>query len=335
MITLSHDITALGSIGAVVIGRNEGERLVRCLQSIGNTVVRVIYVDSGSSDGSLETARSLGATVLDLDMSMAFTAARARNAGFRQLIELSPDLDLVFFVDGDCEVYPTWINQARAFLANNSDVAVVCGRRREKHPQASPYNMLCDIEWGNVPVGETTACGGDAIIRVQALIEVDGYCADLICGEEPELCVRIRKNGWRVWRLDADMTLHDAAIYRFSQWWKRTLRAGYGFAQGVAMHGSLPEHHWVRESRRAWFWGLVIPLAIFCGTMIFGPWGLILMVVYPVQLVRLAISATRFTRAPWLWAGSMVVGKFPEMLGHMKYLFSRFQRTKPDLIEYK
>jgi glycosyltransferase involved in cell wall biosynthesis len=335
MATLSHSTAALGSIGAVVIGRNEGERLARCLKSIGNTVERVIYVDSGSSDGSLQRARSLGATVVDLDMSVPFTAARARNAGFRKLIELLPDLDLVFFVDGDCEVYPTWINQARAFLTEHSDVAVVSGRRREKHPQESPYNMLCDIEWGSIPIGETTACGGDAIVRVPVLVEVNGYRADLICGEEPELCVRIRKDGWRVWRLDADMTLHDAAIYRFSQWWKRTIRGGYAFAQGVAMHGSLPERHWVKESRRAWLWGLLMPLAIFSSTVILGPRGLILLVVYLFQFVRLAIVARRHTSSPWLWAGAMIVGKFAEMFGQLRYLLDRNRGINSRLIEYK
>ena len=39
--------------GAVVIGRNEGVRLRRCLLSLRAGVDYVVYVDSGSTDNSL------------------------------------------------------------------------------------------------------------------------------------------------------------------------------------------------------------------------------------------------------------------------------------------
>ena len=188
----------------VVIGRNEGERLRRCLDSCAGAGLRV-YVDSNSADGSRELARAKGVETVELDLSRGFTAARARNAGFARLRELRPDLQVVMFVDGDCEIAPDWIPAALALLRSRPDVVAVCGRRRERFPQASVYNRLCDIEW-NTPVGEARAFGGDVVVRASALAAAGGYRDDLIAGEEPELCVRLRAAGGKIWRLDQDMT---------------------------------------------------------------------------------------------------------------------------------
>ena len=178
-------------VGIVAIGRNEGERLRACLQSVIPRAALVVYVDSGSTDGSTVMARGSGGEVVELDMRIPFTAARARNEGFKRLRQLAPDLPYVHFVDGDCEVVGVWIETAAAFLDAHHDVAVVCGRRRERYPTQSIYNHLCNIEW-DTPVGETSACGGDALMRVEAFEQVGGYRGDLIAGEEPELCVRLR-----------------------------------------------------------------------------------------------------------------------------------------------
>ena len=61
--------TAAMTLAAVVIGRNEGDRLVRCLTSLKGQAAPVVYVDSGSTDGSVERARDMGAEVVSLDMS--------------------------------------------------------------------------------------------------------------------------------------------------------------------------------------------------------------------------------------------------------------------------
>ena len=73
-------------LGVVVIGRNEGQRLARCLQSQAERTDSVVYVDSGSTDGSVALAQSLGVQVLALDPRTPFTAARARNEGFAALL---------------------------------------------------------------------------------------------------------------------------------------------------------------------------------------------------------------------------------------------------------
>jgi len=125
-------------IGAVVIGRNEGQRLDVCLRSVGQQIEEIIYVDSGSTDGSVGLASKLGATLVELSTDQPFTAARARNAGANKLLEQNPGVELIQFIDGDCELQPGWVETASAFLSNFAEIAVVCGRRRERHPNVSP-----------------------------------------------------------------------------------------------------------------------------------------------------------------------------------------------------
>jgi GT2 family glycosyltransferase len=293
-----------------------------------------VYIDSGSTDGSVELAKAMGAEAVVLDLDTPFTAARARNAGFTALSGFVPDLEFVLFVDGDCEVVGTWIETAIAFLEAHREVAIACGRRRERYPQRSIYNMLCDIEW-DTPIGETKACGGDALMRATAFQQVSGFRPDLIAGEEPELCVRLRARGWKIWRLDDEMTLHDAAITRFGQWWWRTLRGGYACALGASIHGAPPERHRVRESRSTWFWGLFLPLAIMVLSLLMGPMAFALFLVYPVQVVRLALRGRRTLRENWLRAAFLVLGKFPEMLGQVKFSMHHLLGRQSRLIEYK
>ena len=322
-----------GDIGVVVIGRNEGQRLIRCLASFQGRAARCVYVDSGSTDGSAEAAAALGADVVRLDMRQPFTAARARNAGLARLGELGP-VEFVQFVDGDCEMLPDWLPAAAAFLRERPDVVAVAGRRRERFPEATVFNRLCDIEW-NTPVGEAKAVGGDAMFRAGALRAAGGYRDDLIAGEEPELCVRLRAAGGRVWRLDADMTLHDAAMTRLSQWWRRNVRSGHAFAEGAFLHGRAPELHFVAETRRSVLWAVAIPLAILALCLV-TPWAFALFLVYPLQWLRLGAGfATRGLPIPWEYAAFLVAGRFPEAQGVLKFWAGRLVGHRSTLIEYK
>lgn len=312
-------------VAAVIIGRNEGARLVAALGAIPSDVSPVIYVDSGSTDGSIAAAKAAGAQIVALDMALPFTAARARNEGFVALAANPPDF--VQFIDGDCTLAPGWIETATTFLCANPSAAVACGRRRERFPDASIWNRLCDDEW-NTPIGKAQACGGDALMRASAFLAVGGYNPGLIAGEEPELCVRLRLTGWEIWRLDAEMTLHDAAMTKFGQWWKRMRRSGHAFAEGAALHGAPPECHFVKETRRAILWGAVLPILALLGTFITA-WAPLLLLALPLQVLRLAPSLG-LTRAFFLTSG-----KIPEAVGIADYWMHRLTGRRSKIIEYK
>jgi GT2 family glycosyltransferase len=318
---------------AVAIGRNEGERLRCCLESL-SAAAPIVYVDSGSVDGSAQWAREHGVDVIELDMNSPFTAARARNAGFRRLCEGASDPTYVQFIDGDCELDRQWPEQAVYYLDAHPKIAAVCGRRRERFPEKSIYNWLCDIEW-NVPPGEARAFAGDVMIRATALKEVGAYREDLIAGEEPELCVRLRAAGWLIWRLPSEMSLHDAAMLRFSQWWRRAVRAGYAFAQGAHLHGEPPERHWVWEFRRAWLWGVWLPLACLVFSAALWPLGLLVWLIYPLQVLRQTVRNTgRLTDRATI-ALFQVLARFPEAFGQLKFLRNRLLGARVSLLEYK
>ena len=324
--------SALSKLGAVAIGRNEGERLRTCLESLSEAAL-IVYVDSGSTDDSIEFARNQGVEIVVLDTSIPFTAARARNEGFRRLKELSPDLRYVLFADADCELLEGWMKASVAFLDLNPEVAAVCGRLRERYPERSVYNWLCDREWDG-PIGEIEACGGIFVISAAAFKAVHGFRADLIAGEESDLCIRIRRNKLKIWRLDAEMALHDSAMTRFSQWLRRSIRSGYAFANGAHLHGSEPERHWLWESRRAMVWGLYLPLCLF-GLMTMTPWAALGWLLYPAQFVRQTLRSTGTPRRRATLAFFQLLGRFPRSWGQIRFLIDRLLHRKARIIEHK
>lgn len=315
-------------IAAILIGRNEGERLIRCLSSLAGQAEPIIYIDSGSSDESVARATAMGAQVIILDRDIPFTAARARNAGLRHLLDQGRDHGLVQFVDGDCEVEPGWTQTARTALEADPGLGIVAGRRRERAPDASVYNRLCDAEW-DTPIGPASAVGGDMMARIEALAAIGGYRDDMIAGEEPEMCLRLARAGWRIERLDAPMTLHDADMHRLGQWWRRARRAGHAFAEGNWLHGAAPEAFWRREVRRALLWAALLPGVILILALMVGPWALILLLIYPLQIARLS------RQSGWVRAAFLTLSKFPEAQGIIEFHLRRLAGRKAGLIEYK
>ncbi|MBK7644955.1 MAG: glycosyltransferase [Planctomycetes bacterium] len=341
-----HRDNAAPELGVVAIGRNEGERLRRCLESVRKQCAHVVYVDSGSQDGSVELARGLGVEVVELDMSRPFSAARARNEGWRHLASLRSDLEFVQFVDGDCELFPAWIETGLRTLRERADVAVVCGRRRERFREATLYNRLCDIEW-NSPIGEASACGGDSLMRHTALAQVQGFDPSLVCGEEPELCKRLRERGHRILRLDADMTLHDAAMTRFSQWWRRSVRTGFGAGEALFLHGRSAPDSDRRAIRGVLVWAaafpLLVALAVIAAAIAFdrrtallvAAAGLVLLL---AQTLRIAIGRRARGDSAYdriAYAVFCMGGRVPQGFGMLRSRRQRRQRVAARLIEYK
>lgn len=321
-------------LGIVVLGRNEGERLRRCFDSVRAVAQFVVYVDSGSTDGSVELARSRGIEVVHLDMSIPFNCARARNAGLARLRDVAPHLAHVQFVDGDCEVIEGWLEAARAFLIERPDVACVCGRLQERFPERSIYNRMLNIAWSR-PAGEVDACGGLAMIRSDVLAAQNGFREDLFAGEDNDLSLRMRRAGWKIWCLARPMAWHDAEMLHFGQWWKRSTRTGFGYAQWAWIHGSANDHRLVRQTLRPLLWAALLPLAALGLWLAWSPLALLLLLAYPLQVLRLAARVDGDWRTR-LWHGFFIVlGKFPELAGQLRFWASGRPRQGANPFDYK
>ncbi len=331
----------INHIAVVTIGRNEGDRLVNCLRSLKKALPEnapIVYVDSGSTDGSIKKAEEMGIIVINLDLSIPFTAARARNTGWEYIVKNYPTIEYIQFLDGDCELNTDWLSIAVERLETEAKLAIVCGRRREKYPQSTTYNSLIDMEW-NTPIGEAKACGGDALIKTEALKQVGGYNPTLICGEEPEMCIRLREKGWKIERIDAEMTRHDAAMSKFGQWWKRSTRSGWAVAQGYALHGNPPENYMNKQHTSGYLWGLIIPIISLSlvgitkgfSLLLLSGYGLLMWKIYRYRLLNFDDSQKQ-ARLYGFWC---VVSKFPQLVGQCQYWWYKFTKKQATIIEYK
>ncbi len=234
-------------VSIVVIGRNEGSRLRRCLESIAQIShpgfeFEVIYVDSGSTDDSIALAQELGARTIALQPERP-SAALGRNAGWRAARGAT-----ILFLDGDTILDPDFVVKSLPDLAGPK-VAVVWGHRREIHPEQSIYNRVLDLDWIYAP-GFTLYCGGDALFRQSTLAQTGGFDETLIAGEEPELCRRIAALGQLILHVDRPMTGHDLAITRWQQYWKRSTRAGHAYAEVSERLRLSGETFWEGEAKR-------------------------------------------------------------------------------------
>jgi GT2 family glycosyltransferase len=311
----------LNQFAAVVIGRNEGAKLRRCLASVLGVASRVIFVDSGSEDGSADLARTAGVDVVELDRSAPFGVARARNAGLVRAVELCPDVELIQFVDADSEMIPAWFGRAGSALAAHPDLAVVFGRVREREPRRSIYHRLYQAEF-DVQTRRPETCGGMAMMRVRALGELGGFNAALLGFEDVDLSLRLRRSGWRVEWLEADMAVHEARMQRFADWWRRESRGGYAWAQTAALHGISPQRHGLRQCRSAWFWGLVLPLLVVITAVPTHGMSVGLLGAYPALFIRVYRRWQRCGPAGMdaaLYAAACVLGKFPQAVGQLHY----------------
>ena len=324
-------------VSVVVIGRNEGARLVRCLESIvametDGFAVETLYVDSASTDGSPQRVAALGAKVIEVRPQRP-SAALGRNAGWR-----ATGADFVLFLDGDTQLHPLFVRRALEAMRDPA-VAVVWGHRREAHPEQSSYVRALDLDW-IYRAGPGEFCGGDALMRRDVLEQVGGFDASLIAGEEPELCRRIRAQGHAILHIDAPMTLHDLAITRFSAYWKRAYRAGHAYAELAARFKGSDDPLWQAEARRNLFHGgLLLAMVAVLPMTIFWPWlgaGIVAGV--------FGLLGRTFLRCAWksgdlntrlLYAVHSHFQQLPILAGQVGYRLGVRSGRQHRLIEYK
>lgn len=325
-------------VSVVVIGRNEGRRLLDCLRSVyavdqAGFRLETIYVDSASTDGSARRARTEGARVIELQPQRP-CAAIGRNAGWQ-----AARGEYVLFLDGDTVLHPAFPGKALAAIAARC-VAVVWGHRRERNPGQSVYTRVLDLDWV-YPPGESAFCGGDALVRRSALEQVGGFDETLIAGEEPELCRRLRAQGHRIVHIDEPMTTHDLAITRPGAYWRRALRAGHAYAEVADRFRASDDPLWLADARRNRVHGaavLAAPLLLtaaaltqplLAGAIAAGGVGLL------ARSARRCAWKTPDTGTRWMYALHSHVQQVPILFGQASWYLNRRRGRRRALIEYK
>lgn len=336
---MTREVERLDRLVVVVIGRNEGERLRRCLEAVARIPAWACYVDSGSRDGSAALARDYVASVLELDAVRPFCAARARNEGFAHARQLHQGAGFVLFLDGDCVVHDDWPLTAVEALDREPACAVVFGHLRERDADASPYARMCEMEWRG-PAGvlvDPGALGGNMCVRASAFAAIGGFDERVIAGEDSELGVRLALAGHVLRKLDVPMATHEASIMQFGHWWRRAVRAGHAIGQRYGLHGRSAFRDCAREHRSVLFWGLALPLLIVLALVPTRGLSLLLLGAYAVlwaRIRRYRIGRGDSSAEAGLYARYTVIAKFAEAIGLARY-YARSLHGRYAIIEHK
>jgi GT2 family glycosyltransferase len=233
------------SITCVVIGRNTARTLRSCLQSLkqerSGYIKEITYVDGGSKDESIAFAKAIeGIKIIEHTVEKP-TPGKQRNAGWK-----SAGTEWIHFFDGDTTVDKNWISEAVKNI--DSKTAAIFGWRKEVYPRKNYFHFIADLEWTE-PKSEATFFGGDVLIRKTVLEETGGYDESLTAGEDPELSARIRSKGWKIKGVDTLMCYHDINMAHFRQYFARSARSGYAYAEvGMKM---------LKASKKTWFFKTV------------------------------------------------------------------------------
>ena len=316
---------------AVVIGRNEAARLGAALGAVQGQARRVIYVDSGSRDGSVDLARARGVEVLELDPARPFSAARARNEGFAALG--ADRAAFVQFIDADCLLVPGWLERACAYLDVHPQAGLVIGRYREEAPEASVYNWLTNWEWDK-PEGPQAAGIGTFMARAEAFAQTGGFRDSMIAAEDDEMFLRMRGLGWQTWSVKTPMCTHDAGLHRFRPWWLRMIRAGHSFAELGALHPGTA----AAARKRAVLWGGLVPVLMLAGAVLWWPLAMVVAALTLAAITRQGVRFARMGAQPAravAAAGLVMLSKFANLYGMGWYWLRRLRRSDAQIIEYK
>lgn len=323
------------TVSVVIIGRNEGQRLTKCIQSVQSAdwkehSYELIYVDSNSSDGSLQNAKELGANVAKLD-DPSPSAGKARNLGWRMA-----KAPLILFLDGDTQLHPNFVNHALSVL-KDPEICAAFGRLKEVHPEKSIYIRVMDLDWV-FPIGKTLFFGGNVLVKRCAIAGVDGFDPTLKAGEEPEMCARLRAGGWKIEHIDVPMATHDLAITTFKAYWLRAYRSGIAYAEVAERMRVRGDPLWQHDAKRDFRHGLLFtftPIVMWVHPLVTLAVLMAAVAVLARTAKRCAWKAPGQTLLCWQYAAHVLFQKIPAFFGQLQWRRAQRQHAEIQMVEYK
>lgn len=323
-------------VSIVIIGRNEGDRLIQCIESVKNldypsNKKEIIYVDSRSSDRSVENAEALGVEKVYIIEQEKTCAAIGRNLGLKHA-----EGELVLFLDGDTQISKDFLNRAIPHFEND-EVAVVFGKRTEIYPE-SIFIRLCGSDWSQRTPGYTDTAAGDVLMKAKVIREIGGYM-EIIAGEDPEMSNRVINAGHKILFLDIDMVKHDLAMHSFSQYWKHSIRSGFAYAVVADLTKERSTPLWVDERKKIELLGalyITAPLlGIICSFILGTVTPFLIFTLMGVMILGRSFIKNRKkglgTGFNMIYTIHSHLLKIPLFIGLLTYMFNK----NKSLIEYK
>jgi len=323
-------------VSIVIIGRNEGDRLVKCIQSARKLEYpsdrkEIIYVDSRSSDDSVEQAKKLGIEKIFVLEQEKTCAAMGRNLGMQHAVG-----ELILFLDGDTQISRDFLTAAITHF-EKEEIAIVYGRRTEIHPE-SLYIQLCGSDWSQRIPGYTETAAGDVLMRAEVIREIGGY-KEIIAGEDPEMSNSVINAGYKILFLDKDMVKHDLAMHSFRQYWKHSVRSGFAYAVVADITKGRAIPLWVDKKKKIMRQGVLYILAPLLGIAAsFLLWTIIPFIMYLILGGLILGRSFIKNRMKGMKMGFNAIYtlhshflKIPLMIGQLTYLTNK----NKSLIEYK
>ncbi len=322
--------------GVVVVATNDNASPKTAIHSAGDGRA-IVFVAVGGAPDATAIAKSAGAVIAEGPDRSFSPAGRARNAGYRQLKKIAPHLQYVQFVDAETTLDPDWIETAEKFMARRPEVSIVAGGLKTH----SGSNMALASTGARNHADEEgeiqCVLGGSALMRVESFEAAGGFRGDLLTAETVDLCIRLRRRGARIWRLDETMGLRQPASKSVG-WWSQSRQRGFDNAYCASLHGGPPERVGMLDTVLAVVWGFIFPAAVIIAATLgavlatkLSPATPPIMIagailafgagVFALRIAASIIFRGVFKLSSWKTAVPIVMGRAPEFLGACKLWF--------------